>query len=166
MMYGIKYDKIDEVVINMERDCYNYVIGICQLDNIDTSLLNNSFTQRYSAEIYKHVSNMKKYLNYENGMMYDTPCDIDYGYKILNNDFANVGGLSSEMINPIASLDERKYLKIRYEQKLVEKFTNEHPCKMCSSRNVKVVPTPGRSLGSDELSGFKYECFDCEHYWT
>lgn len=142
----------------IERSCLNYVVGYCESEYIERFWNEPKFVNRYTAELYKHISNLDSSL--------DT-YSRDYFISVITGsiDIKTIGGLSSSEINPDASLDERNFINAKLAQKIKHRYTNKFPCVKCQSTNV-TYQVVSRSLGADEITKIGYKCSDCSHYWV
>ena len=149
-------DKKEMIIRRIERNCMNKVIIECERNFIDRNWNDKIFLERYSTELYRHLSNL----------------DIDivseyYINKLCTGEIdpINAPSLSNYELSPASSEEEREILNKRKEQKIIEKYTDKNPCFKCGSHKVKFQETSGRSLGADEISQFKYTCDNCKSYW-
>jgi|SRR3989344_4581627 len=151
-------EKQENILRRLERNSMNKIVMECKSEFINRLWCDKTFLERYSAELYRHISNLD----------IDSEVSNDYYIKKIcsgNIDPIIATNLTNYELSPISSENERIAINKRKEQKIIEKYTDKHTCRKCGSKKIKYQETAGRSLGADEITQFKYICDVCNFYW-
>ncbi len=139
------------------RSIKNATIEYCGENSISANIDNAKFVEELSARMSMHLANFDP--NSSVGSTYYIDGIIDGSI-----DPKCIGGYTSYQLAPDASREYREGIEIRKNQKIEIKFAIR-PCKFCGEFKVTREATAGRSLGSDEITGFKLTCINCGKKW-
>lgn len=172
---SINEDAKESVVRRVERACYNCVIDQCSDLYIEKSWDQVEFVNRYSAIVYKLISNIDLSRKYHAGsdkaeilpMASTEPVlnPVSLGDKIILGkiDITTAPLMSSYEMFPEATQKERDILEFRAGQKVQKKFTTRYGCPKCGQH--KAEPKEVQTAANDEISRFNLLCLICNHTW-
>jgi DNA-directed RNA polymerase subunit M/transcription elongation factor TFIIS len=148
---ALSSDAQDTIIRRIERSCHTKTIDECDKNFIPKVWSEPKFTQRYSTECYRILSNLE---------LSSTTLDLIIDNKIDLNDIAKIDSAS---LNPDGSRFEREEIKIRSEQKVEKKCTTRYKCGKCGTSKAEINKNQ-RSAG-DELETITFVCLNCNNSW-
>lgn len=145
----------DTIIRRLERGCHTHTIQLSNAEFIPRLWTESRFLNRYSIECYRISSNIDP----DSGAK-----SRELGLRIISGklDVREISEMSSESLNPEASLAERTELAIRRKQKIDMKYCNDK-CDKCGAK--KVIRIEKQTRSADELSNFHFKCDECKHTW-
>ena len=153
---ALSFDDKNEILLKIERSCYNYSIEIANKNNIPRSWVELNFCYLYDSLCSKVSFNIEKNTIVKNDR---------FGLSIINNtiDVNKVSRMSSVEMFP------EKYEKIQ-EKLLISKSISRtiktsklHTCSVCGMSETTEEKLYNRSL--DEGVNFTITCLNCTHKW-
>lgn len=148
--------------VAIERSCYNECVSQCVSEFVLRYWDHTGFLHKYSSIVYKNVANLDTNSSVNSRLKNNS----SYLDDILDGkiDIKLCGRLGSIDMCPVASDEERTMLHIRSNIKLLRKYVETQECRNCHSKKIyrEEVKT---TLGSDELTSFKYTCDSCNKWW-
>ncbi len=157
----IQEDAKENIVRRVERACYNCVIDQCSDLYIEKSWDQIEFINRYSAVVYKLISNVDLSREYHAKSAEPN----SFGDKLIRGEINIIIAplMSSYEMFPEATQKERDILEFRAGQKVQKKFTTRYSCPKCGQR--KAEPKEVQTSANDEISRFNLLCLICSHTW-
>lgn len=145
----------DTIIRRLERGCHTHAVLDCTKRFVPRLWTEPRFVNSYSTECYRISSNIDPNSGAKSRKL---------GLCIINGsvDVREICKMTSEELNPEASLAERTALDIRMRQKVDEKYSNDK-CGKCDAK--KVIRVEAQTRSADELSNFHFKCDECGHTW-
>jgi DNA-directed RNA polymerase subunit M/transcription elongation factor TFIIS len=137
-----------QIVESIERGCHNeaiqYAASIGVLPSFDCA----KYVNRYSEICYKVLENLNAIID-----------------KVIDNKIrgSQLAAMSSEMLNPDASAELRRIIKIRQQQVSIQKTSALYICPKC--KHNKTIPIEYQSTSSDEAPTLSLQCVNCHFVW-
>jgi DNA-directed RNA polymerase subunit M/transcription elongation factor TFIIS len=149
-------ERRESIVRRIERNCFATAIHESKIDGVNRSFHDKKFVDRYSAICFKVLANI------------DAKSCVGSTYLIDelingNIDECVVAELPSVALCPEASASEREEIRIRSEQKIVQKVSTAYVCYKCKEN--KTVFLEYQSRAADECSTKSIKCVNCGYVW-
>lgn len=153
MLSEFKENPNREIVIELERGCYNATIDECEKSKIRRNWRDKAFVSRYSIYCEQVLSNLNKNSNY-------------LANKILNGEIpaGDVWSMTAYEMCPQASQELHDNINTRKGQIIEKKFTDKITCRDCGKRQISYAEA--QYLAGDESSTINYECLVCKKTWS
>lgn len=154
---NISKDNQDNIIITIEKSCYNTTIDKSNELLIYINWDNSKFTYLYQLFCNKITKNL------------DSESEVNNSYlinAIINDeiDLKNIANLPSDKLCPEKSDIIKQNLNARNSQKLNYKTSSLYQCKNCGKRSVTIKTIQLRSL--DEGQNLSLVCQFCSYNWV
>lgn len=154
---NISKDKQDNIIITIEKSCYNTTIDKSNELLIYINWDNSKFTYLYQLFCNKITKNL------------DSESEVNNSYlinAIINDeiDLKNIANLPSDKLCPEKSDIIKQNLTMRKSQKLNYKTSSLYTCRNCGKKSVTIREYISRSL--DEATSLSLTCVFCGYGWV
>lgn len=154
---NILKSKQDNIILSIEKSCYNATIKKSNELLIYINWENSKFTYMYQLFCNKITKNL------------DSDSEVNNVYlinAIINDeiDLKNIAELPSDKLCPEKSDIIKQNLIMRNSQKLNYKTSSLYTCRNCGKKSVTIREYQGRSL--DEATSLSLTCTFCGYGWV